>query len=184
MSHVFNHLLVATPSSPNSCTQRRIPKAMSQTAITVQRSQSLIFSVIQGFFPSLLTAWDSSHRPKRSGIGQMQLVRDCVPTERQGEHLGAVWTGLAPLKMFIFKLVPLTLLLMPLALTWSVNGVCYQHTKIACLYRVQTCTCFTARDMSPPFLLHTSEMAGRELAQAWPPCNLCCCWHAPNHHQA
>lgn len=71
----------------------------------------------------------------------MQLVRDCVPIERQGEPLWAGWTGLAPLTMFLFKLVPLALLLTPLALTWSVNGVCYQHTK--------TCLLVQGADLHP-----------------------------------
>lgn len=78
----------------------------------------------------------------------------------------------APLKTLPFKLVPLMLLFLLLALAnRSVNGVCYQHTK-TCLVRVHL---FTARGWSPPLLLNTAELAGRELAQAWPPRGLCRC---------
>lgn len=66
----------------------------------------------------------------------MQLGRDCLPTNCwkasvcKVNILGQGGLGLAPLKMFLFNLVPVTLLLLPLApANQFVSGICYQHSK-------------------------------------------------------
>lgn len=77
--------------------------------------------------------------------------------------------------MLPFKSVPLTRLFLPLALpNWSVNGVCYQHTKTCLLVQSADLNPFYCRGPSTPLLLNTAELAGRELAQARPPRGIHC----------